>query len=203
MSAQEQPKKGADCDRLVWLDIETTGLNPAEHEILEIGIIVTNRHLMPVPPEHGLEARMSWLLKPHPRFLEEMAPEARAMHEASGLLAALQTSDAWDDPVDAQRDIAAFLDHFAPSRKSPLCGSSVHFDRAFLMAGGWVGILSRVHYRNIDVSTLKTLADAWGYEPAPLPPAPAHRALPDLAASISELAWYRERMLNPYIGGTR
>jgi oligoribonuclease len=178
-----------DESNLIWLDLEMTGLDPFRDQVLEIATIVTDSELAvlaegPViainQPEHVLAAMDDWN-KEH--------------HGASGLLERVRTS-AYDEQV-AERKTLAFLDRWVPAGSSPLCGNSVCQDRRFL-ARCMPRLEAFFHYRNLDVSSLKILAQRWAPEIAEaFKKRSAHLALDDIKESIAELRHYREHMLRP------
>jgi oligoribonuclease len=185
-------------NRLVWIDLETTGLDAATDHVLEIGCVITDADLKPLASKsvlvwpndprwtmHALQARPAEL---------GLGPGVLDMHEASGLLRDLRQRASYA-LGGAALVIGGFIEEHAPGATSPLCGSSVHFDRGFLVAKRCTAILSRVHYRNLDVSVLKNLARLWGYPAWEAPKEKSHRALDDLACSIAELEHYRATMM--------
>lgn len=170
-------------DRLVWIDLETTGLDPQHDEILEAGFIITDGRL-------NETARRSWVLPCSRSFMERRCDDVvRAMHTASGLW---EESAGWHDRLcsmsrheeyDRIRDeVRAFIE---PSAGSPMCGANVSFDRSFCRDAYGTPILGvdLFHYRNLDVSTLRLTGQMLGFT---LPPKrEVHRALPDLEDSIA------------------
>jgi oligoribonuclease len=177
-----------DDTHLVWVDLEMTGLDPFTDRVLEIATIVTDTELRvlaegPVlaihQPEEVLAAMDEW---------------NREHHGASGLLERVRTSPC--DEARAEHDTLAFLERHVPPGKSPLCGNSICQDRRFLAR--WMPRLEAFfHYRNLDVSTLKILAQRWAPEVAEaVQKKSAHLALEDIKESIAELRHYRERLLN-------
>jgi oligoribonuclease len=176
-----------DQDNLVWLDLEMTGLDPFRDQILEIATIVTNSELEvlgegPVlainQPAHLLAAMDDW---------------NRQHHGASGLLERVRAS-AFDESA-AERETIDFLARLVPAGKSPLCGNSVCQDRRFL-ARCMPRLEAFFHYRNLDVSSLKILAQRWAPEIAEsFRKHSAHRALDDIKESVAELRHYRAHML--------
>ena len=123
-----------------------------------------------------------------------MDPFVKDMHTKSGLLDALandaiEKSSAWDVAEAA----AEFIQGHTHDTKGPMCGSSVHFDRAFI-ASNMPTLLNSFTRRNIDVSTIKGLNEMWGGVPAPRNGESQHRALPDLGDSINELKFYRDNV---------
>lgn len=171
-------------DRIVWVDIETTGLSVDDDQLLEVGCIVTDSDLNP------LDDGVSCIITPL-RSLDGMSDFVRNMHASSGLLDQLGTHGVGIDW--AASTIAGYIHHRIPVAKlAPLAGSSVHFDRAFL-ARDMPIVDDYLHYRHIDVSTVKELVRRWNpaaFEARPVPKG-QHRALPDLHDSIEELRWYR------------
>lgn len=171
---------------LIWCDLETDGLDARQNVILELGLVVTDDELVEV-------ARMSWALNyeiddgpsgPTSAVLE--------MHAASGLLEECLVSPLRDN--DVAKMALNFLDDLGvPHGVVPLCGSSVHFDRAFLRE--WMPQLnSFFHYRIVDVSVLLELARRWYPGAFPSEPDKAHRALADLDRSIALLKRFRQEM---------
>lgn len=164
---------------LAWIDLETTGLDPEVHDIIEIGIIITDRELREV-------ARKSWVLydATHER---EWSREALDMHDASGLVGEL----AFGTTVElAAADARRFIDRNGAGG-SPMCGASVHFDRAFLRRRAMY-LHEAFHYRNFDVSSLRMAAELAGLQ-VPERKRGLHRALPDLEDSIALARWCVDR----------
>jgi len=174
---------------LVWMDLEMTGLDPDRDTILEIATLVTDERLALVAegpvlvihqPEHTLAALDDW---------------NREHHTASGLVARVRTSTLTMDAAEAET--LAFVTSFCPERTSPLCGNSIHQDRRFLTRY-MPRLEAYLHYRNIDVSTVKELVRRW-YPDGPQPPEKthAHLALDDIRESIAELRFYRQHYFRP------
>jgi oligoribonuclease len=172
-------------DPLVWIDLEMTGLDPTRHVILEIAAMVSDGALEQVVQGPDL------VLAASEDTLAVMEPFVAEMHAASGLLDAVRRARL--DLAEAEAQILDFVRACVPSsRVAPLAGNSVHADRAFLLRHmptleGWL------HYRNVDVSTVKELARRWypdAYASAP-EKAKGHRALADIRESIAELRYYR------------
>ena len=179
--------------RLVWLDLEMTGLDPDRDSILEIATIVTDAELneLAVGPVHAIS---------HPEsVLQRMDSWNTEHHRASGLWGRVLSSRV--DLRRAEQDTLEFLGHWTAQGASPLCGNSVCQDRRFLYR--LMPQLERwFHYRNLDVSTLKELALRW----APQVVAAnikenRHEALSDIRESIAELRHYRGCMGE--LGGPR
>lgn len=170
---------------LAWMDLEMTGLDPARHVIVEIATLLTDDQLNLIAegPDIVIHAGADELAR--------MDDFVRSMHERSGLLTAMQASES--SLADAGRETLAFLTaNIAEPRTVPLCGNSIGTDRRFL-AAYLPGVEEFLHYRSIDVSSIKELCRRW--YPDVLAGAPAktgaHRALDDIRESIAELAYYR------------
>jgi len=176
-----------DPDNLIWIDLEMTGLEPAQDHIIEIATIVTNSNLDilaegPVLAIHQSDA-----------VLAAMDEWNTRQHGQSGLSERVRRSRC--DEREAERLTLEFLGHYLPAGKSPMCGNSICQDRRFLAR--WMPELERFfHYRNLDVSTLKELARRWA--PAVydgLQKESRHLALDDIRDSIEELQYYREHFI--------
>jgi len=170
--------------RLVWLDMEMTGLDPERERIIEVAVVVTEPDLTVVAegpvlvihqPDSLLDAMDSW---------------NRSTHSKSGLTAKVKASTMTEE--QAQDALIAFLSQYVPAGKSPLCGNTVSQDRRFMFK--YMPKLEQFfHYRTVDVSTLKELARRWkpellkGFEKRS-----KHEALADIYESIDELKYYRE-----------
>lgn len=173
---------------LAWMDLEMTGLDPSSHTIVEIATIVTDDDLNVVAEGPDIVVHAT------PEQLAAMDDFVRSMHTRSGLLQAIDTATSTLE--DAGNQTLEFLKRHIPEARSvPLCGNSIGTDRRFL-AAQLPMIEEWLHYRSVDVSTLKELARRWF--PEVLSGAPAkrssHRALDDIRESIAELAYYREQM---------
>lgn len=172
---------------LVFVDTETTGLDPTVGSLLEVGMVATLDNLT-VIADHSVVIAA-------PLAHARMSDDVRKMHERSGLLADVRTQGV--DIASARDGVTAFLTGLGQETGSiPMCGSTVHFDRTWLRH--FMPSVERwFHYRNIDVSTLKELVRRW--KPAALrddKSSAKHRALDDLRATLSELKHYREHFLN-------
>ncbi|MHB8330047.1 MAG: oligoribonuclease [Acidimicrobiales bacterium] len=170
---------------LVWMDLEMTGLDPTRHVIVEIATIVTDDDLAIVAEGPDLVVHAG------PEQLEAMEDVVRDMHGKSGLLDEIRSSTL--SLENAGRLTLEFIRAHVPKPKSvPLCGNSIGTDRRFL-ATQLPDIEQWLHYRSVDVSTVKELCRRW--YPAALAGAPAkqtaHRALGDVKESVAELAYYR------------
>ena len=176
---------------LVWMDLEMTGLDPARHVIVEIATIITDDELAVVAEGPDLVVHQP------PEALEGMEPVVVEMHTASGLLTAIAEST-----ISLEAAGKATLDfireHVPEPRTVPLCGNSIGTDRRFL-ATHLPEIEDHLHYRSVDVSTIKELTRRWypGAIEAVPRKATAHRALDDIRESIDELRWYRQHVFRP------
>ncbi|MFI5366242.1 MAG: oligoribonuclease [Candidatus Binatia bacterium] len=168
---------------LVWMDLEMTGLDPDRDTILEIATLITTDAL-------DLVAEGPVLAIHHPaETLAAMDEWNREHHAKSGLTERVSASAVMMGDAEAQT--LAFVKRFCPERISPLCGNSIYQDRRFL-ARYMPTLEAYLHYRNIDVSTVKELVRRW-YPKGPQPPEKqhAHLALDDIRESIDELRFYR------------
>lgn len=178
-----------DPNRLVWIDLEMTGLEPERHVIIEIASLVTDADLN--------------VLAEGPELAIHRAEEELAMmdawntrtHTASGLLDRIRASTV--DVAEAERRTLAFVRKWVPKATSPLAGNSIAQDRRFLVRE-MPKLEAYLHYRNVDVSTIKELVRRW-YPHGDRPPEKrqAHRALADIHESVAELRWYREHAFVP------
>ncbi|NUQ75248.1 MAG: oligoribonuclease [Polyangiaceae bacterium] len=172
--------------RMVWVDLEMTGLNPDVSVIVEIATIVTESDLTVVAEGPSL------VIHQPDDVLAAMNDFVRDLHTRSGLLDRIRTSTV--SLAEATSQTVAFLERHVPKGTAPLCGNSVWKDRAFLERY-MPPVVDHLHYRIVDVSTLKELARRW--YPAsllPLKKKEAHRALDDIRESIEELRFYRDRL---------
>jgi len=175
-------------DPIVWVDLEMTGLDPETDVVLEIAVIVTDGSLETVIEGPDL------VLYATDEELQRMPPVVVEMHGVSGLTKAVRDSKI--DVREAQREALAFIrQHVPEARTAPLAGNSIGTDRMFLRKH-MPELEAHLHYRNIDVSTLKELVGRW--YPGALAQRPekngGHRALADIRESIAELRWYREHI---------
>lgn len=169
---------------IVWIDCEMTGLNLINDALIEIAVIVTDSQLRPLGP--GLDI----VIAPPPGATDDMAPVVLEMHTASGLLTELEHGTTI---ADAQERVLSFIQQWVPQAgTAPLAGNSVGTDRMFLERD-MPELVAFLHYRIIDVSSIKELARRWyprAYFQSPKK-AGGHRALADIAESIDELRYYR------------
>jgi oligoribonuclease len=172
-------------DRLVWIDCEMTGLDLASDALVEIACIVTDGDLNAV--DDGIDL----VIKPPAEALETMPEVVREMHTASGLLDELPSGITL---AEAQDLVLSYIrQHVPESRKVPLCGNSIATDRSFL-ARDMPELDEFLHYRMVDVSSIKELARRWyprAYFASPQKHG-GHRALADILESIRELRYYRD-----------
>jgi oligoribonuclease len=180
-------------DRLVWIDCEMTGLDLTNDALVEIACIVTDGEL------NALDEGIDVLIKPPAEALDAMADVVREMHTTSGLLAELPNGLSL---AEAQDLVLAYIrQHVPESRKVPLCGNSIATDRSFL-ARDMPELDAFLHYRMVDVSSIKELARRWyprAYFASPEKHG-GHRALADIRESIRELRYYREAVFVPQPG---
>lgn len=176
---------------LAWIDLEMTGLDPAHHIIVEIATLLTDDDLniIQTGPELVIRATDEELA-----LMDDVVVE---MHTKSGLLDQIRASTITLE--DATQQTLDFLKtHIAEPRSVPLCGNSIGMDRRFL-AVHMNEVEEYLHYRSIDVTTVKELARRW--HPSALDNAPrkevGHRALDDITESINELRYYREALFLP------
>ena len=176
---------------LAWIDLEMTGLDPARHTIVEIACLITDDALTVV--EEGPDL----VVHADEAQLADMDDFVRAMHTRSGLLAEIEASTV--SLADAGAETLAFLrTHIAEAGTVPLAGNSIGTDRRFL-AALLPEIEAFLHYRSVDVSTVKELCRRWQpdvYKAAPVKKG-GHRALQDIRESVAELAYYRDAFFRP------
>jgi oligoribonuclease len=171
----------------VWIDLEMTGLDPETCAIVEIGVIITGPDLAPL-------AELERVIWQPPEVLARMEPFVREMHTRNGLLERIRTSPT--SLRDAERDVTSLISAHCGFREGVLAGNSIHQDRRFLCR--YMPLVEGfLHYRQVDVSSLKVLAKAWYPELEFKKDSKTHTALDDIRGSLAELAFYREHLLAP------
>ncbi|RLP06442.1 oligoribonuclease [Propionibacterium australiense] len=181
---------------LVWIDCEMTGLDLAHDELIEVACLVTDGEL--TIQGEGVDV----LIKPSDAAMANMGEFVTEMHTTSGLLEELKTCTT--TMREAEEQVLAYIKQYVPEpRKAPLAGNTIGTDRTFL-AKDMPELEGYVHYRNVDVSSIKELARRW--YPRTFFNAPAkngnHRALADIMESIEELMYYRGAVMVPEPGPT-
>jgi len=173
---------------LIWIDLEMTGLSTEHDSIIEIATVVTDKHLNELAEGPVLAIRQSR------ETMEGMDEWNTTQHGASGLTARVLASEI--DVREAELATLGFLREWVDEGASPMCGNSICQDRRFL-AREMPELEAYFHYRNLDVSTLKILAQQWAPSVAAgFSKESQHLALSDIRDSIAELAWYRAEFLN-------
>lgn len=170
---------------LVWIDLEMTGLEPESHHILEIATIVTDENLEIVAEGPDLVVHQP------EEVLAAMNPWCVEHHGQSGLTQAVRESKI--SSAEAEEQTLEFLREHTTEGASPLCGNSVWKDRLFLMRR-MPRVDTFLHYRIIDVTSIKVLAHRWYPDAAPPAKGDGHRALADIRESIAELRYYRSHV---------
>jgi oligoribonuclease len=177
-------------DRLVWIDCEMTGLDLTRDALIEVACLVTDAEL------NVLGQGVDLIIKPPAEAVDQMADVVREMHTTSGLLDELA---AGVTTAEAQEAVLGYVrEHVPEARKAPLCGNTIATDRGFL-ARDMPDLDAFLHYRMVDVSSVKELARRWyprAYFASP-PKRGGHRALADVSESIRELRYYRETIFVP------
>lgn len=175
---------------MFWCDLETSDLNPRSGHILECGVIATGNDL-------EIVAEDVWLITvpDMAKMLARMSDFVADMHTRNGLLEDL-LSKSTISLLELPDRLLAFAEQHGQVG-SPLCGSSVHFDRAWL-SEHCPRFIKKMSYRNVDVSTVHELAKAWFTFSHEDPSEKPHRALADLRFSIERLRWYRRHIFNPH-----
>jgi len=180
-------------DRLVWIDCEMTGLDLRSDALVEIAALVTDSEL------NILGDGVDVVIRPPAEALEHMPDVVREMHTSSGLLESLEQGLTVQE---AEQQVLDYIRAHVPDpRKAPLAGNSVSTDRGFI-ARDMTALDDYLHYRIVDVSSIKELARRWyprAYYNSPKK-AGGHRALADIRESIAELQYYREAVFVPQPG---
>ena len=182
-------------DRLVWIDCEMTGLDLAVDELVEVAVVITDYDLVPVHPGFTI------VIKPDQSALDNMGDFVRNMHTESGLIEEIPNGVSL---ADAEYAVLEYiLQHVPGAQTTPLAGNTIGTDRAFL-AKYMPRVDGHLHYRSVDVSSIKELARHWF--PRVYFNAPAknggHRALADILESIRELEYYRKAVFTAEPGPT-
>jgi oligoribonuclease len=181
-------------DRLVWIDCEMTGLDLRRDALIEVAALVTDADL------NLLDEGLDVIIHTHDDVLDTMVPYVRDMHATSGLTDEVRASTV--TLGEAETMVLDYIKHHLPEPKSsPLCGNSIATDRGFL-ARDMPVLDEHLHYRMIDVSSIKELAKRWYPRVYQSQPAKglAHRALADIRESVRELAFYRQTLFVPQPG---
>jgi oligoribonuclease len=177
-----------DATRLIWIDMEMSGLSPERDRILELATVVTASDLTVIAESSVL------VVHQEAAVLDGMDAWNKGTHGRSGLIDRVRASTLAEDAAEAQ--MVAFLAQHVPSGVSPMCGNSICQDRRFL-ARYMPKLEAYFHYRNLDVSTLKELVKRW--KPAiagGFAKRGKHEAMADIYESIDELKYYREHFIN-------
>ena len=176
---------------LIWIDLEMTGLDTKSDTIIELATLVTDKHLAEIAegPVFAIgQAR---------EVMDAMDEWNTRQHGESGLTDRVLSSNVTLEQAEGKT--LTFLSEWVVEGASPMCGNSICQDRRFL-ARQMPALERFFHYRNLDVSTLKILAQHWAPDVAAgFSKESSHRALADIRDSIAELAWYREHLLNPRV----
>jgi oligoribonuclease len=166
--------------RLVWIDLEMTGLNAATDHVLEIAAVVTGPDLQPL-------AEVEKVIRQPDDVLDRMSARVKKIHTENGLLAAVTSSTT--TRAEAERAVLQTVSRFCPPGEGILCGSSVYHDWRFLVRH-MPRLEQHLHFRQIDIGTISVLVSAW-YPHIEFPrPTTNHRALSDVKASLEELRFY-------------
>ena len=182
----------AKSDNLVWIDLEMTGLDPDRCFIIEIATVITDTEL------NLLAEGPSLVVHNTEQQLESLSEWSQEHFSKSGLLDRVRASEV--DVAEAEAQTLAFVREWTEPRQSPLCGNSVHADRHFLFRHMRT-LHDHLHYRNVDVSSVKEVLKRW-YPKAfdPPPKAGKHEALADIHESVRELRYYRDAFMAPRTG---
>lgn len=180
-------------DKLVWIDCEMTGLDLGRDALIEIAVLVTD------PELNILDEGVDVVIKPPEESLTQMNKVVRDMHTTSGLLKELPGGVAL---AEAEKIVLDYIKRHVPDpNKAPLCGNSIATDRSFI-ARDMLALDAHLHYRMIDVSSIKELSRRWYprvYFASPEKNG-GHRALADITESIRELRYYRAAVFVPHPG---
>ena len=172
--------------RLVWVDMEMTGLDPDTDRVIEIATIVTTQDLEVLAEGPVIALRQS------EAAIAAMDEWNTRTHTQSGLVDRIRSSTI--DEAEASARTLAFLEQWVEPNSSPMCGNSICQDRRF-MVKHLPELAGFFHYRNLDVTTLKLLATYWRKDLPEVPKRNVHEALADIRESIEELRYYREHLV--------
>lgn len=173
---------------LIWIDMEMTGLNPDHDRILEIATIITDDQLDIIA-----EGLVVAVRQPQ-EILDQMSEWCQTHHTQSGLLDRCKANGTTE--AEAEKLTLDFIRKYVPEKTSPICGNSICQDRRFIFRY-MPKLHDYLHYRNLDVSTIKILADLWKPQIMPgFSKKEAHLALADIKESIEELRYYRKHFFN-------
>ena len=181
--------KHKDNDNLVWLDMEMTGLDPVQNVVLEVAIVITDSQL------NVLAQSESYAIIQSAEELAKMDKWNVNTHTKSGLITRIAESGV--ELAFAEKELLKLIKRYVSKGKAPLCGNTIHQDRKF-MVKYMPALEEYLHYRNVDVSTIKELARRWypkiveGFKKHN-----KHEALADIFESIEELKYYRQHILIP------
>lgn len=178
-------------DRLVWIDLEMTGLDVDRHVIVEVACLLTDSDLAPL--DEGIDL----VVKASEDELSQMGEYVTAMHDRSGLLEQIRAAELTVADAEA-RALAYVKQHVKSPRSAPLCGNSIGMDRRFIAR--YMPLLDdHLHYRHVDVSSFKELCRRWYPEEYAKRPdkSETHRAAEDIRESIEELQYYRSAIMKP------
>ena len=188
MTANEDTPAGDATGNLIWIDLEMTGLNTVTDQIIEIATIVTDAHL------NELAVGPVFAIYQPKEVMDGMDDWNTRQHGESGLTERVLASQL--SMQEAEKQTTEFLGQHVTPGMSPMCGNSICQDRRFL-ARQMPLLEAFFHYRNLDVSTLKILANSWAPEVAQgFDKESSHRALADIRDSIAELTYYRESLFD-------
>jgi oligoribonuclease len=191
--SNENPTFNPEESRLIWIDCEMTGLDIFHDELCEVSVVPTDFNMT------VLDEGIDLIIKPSQAALDQMNDFVRKMHTSSGLIEQMKTGL---ELADAQKRVVDYVSRFLPAKgKAHLAGNSVGSDKKFLDRF-MPDLMNILHYRVIDVSTLKELSRRWYPEVYLNKPAKhgGHRALADIIESIDELRYYREMFFVPAPG---
>lgn len=176
-----------DFPNFVWIDLEMTGLSIKQDRILEIACVITDHNLAII------DQSPVFVINQPEALLQQMDPWCMTHHTQSGLLEAVRAATTTSEQIEKQ--LLELIKKHCKPQKAPLCGNSIWVDRLFLQT--YMPTLEQyLHYRTIDVSTLKLLAQYWFNIKIDdiIKKQKNHRALDDIQESITELSWYRHNL---------